>query len=175
VQFPEYQYSFGACTGRAVRCLRYIVYLRINAFYSRISRYSAFKAFEKRILVATDIFGRGIDVERVNIVVNYDSPTDADSYLHRVGCVLRYIYHIYRSLLPFSRAGRFGTKGLAITFVSSESDQQVMSAIQSRFEVAMTELPENIDPASYSESISTKIQTSPLTRHYSDILMKNGH
>jgi ATP-dependent RNA helicase UAP56/SUB2 len=50
-----------------------------------IARYSAFKAFEKRILVATDIFGRGIDVERVNIVVNYDAPPDADSYLHRVG------------------------------------------------------------------------------------------
>jgi ATP-dependent RNA helicase UAP56/SUB2 len=52
---------------------------------SRIARYSAFKAFEKRILVATDIFGRGIDVERVNIVVNYDAPPDPDSYLHRVG------------------------------------------------------------------------------------------
>ncbi|KAJ7801796.1 P-loop containing nucleoside triphosphate hydrolase protein [Mycena olivaceomarginata] len=51
----------------------------------RISRYTAFKAFEKRILVATDIFGRGIDVERVNIVINYDCPPDADSYLHRVG------------------------------------------------------------------------------------------
>jgi ATP-dependent RNA helicase UAP56/SUB2 len=50
-----------------------------------ISRYKEFKNFEKRILVATDIFGRGIDVERVNIVVNYDTPADADSYLHRVG------------------------------------------------------------------------------------------
>ena len=49
-----------------------------------------------------------------------------------------------------SRAGRFGTKGLAITFVSSESDQQVMAAIQSRFEVAVPELPDHIDPASYS-------------------------
>lgn len=55
---------------------------------NRISRYTAFKAFEKRILVATDIFGRGIDVERVNIVINYDCPPDADSYLHRVGYVL---------------------------------------------------------------------------------------
>lgn len=53
-----------------------------------------------------------------------------------------------------SRAGRFGTKGLAITFVSSEGDQQVMDAIQARFEVAMTELPESIDPTSYSESRS---------------------
>ncbi|KAH7884043.1 P-loop containing nucleoside triphosphate hydrolase protein [Phlebopus sp. FC_14] len=101
----------------------------------RINRYTAFKAFEKRILVATDIFGRGIDVERVNIVINYDCPPDADSYLHRVG-----------------RAGRFGTKGLALTFVASESDQQVMAAIQSRFEVAVPELPDHIDPASYMTS-----------------------
>ncbi|KAI9509850.1 hypothetical protein F5148DRAFT_1275037 [Russula earlei] len=103
----------------------------------RIKRYTAFKAFEKRILVATDIFGRGIDVERVNIVVNYDCPPDADSYLHRVG-----------------RAGRFGTKGLAVTFVSSEADQQVMGAIQSRFEVAVPELPDHIDPASYNSILS---------------------
>ena len=53
----------------------------------RIRRYQQFKAFEKRVLVATDIFGRGIDVERVNIVINYDTPGDADSYLHRVGFV----------------------------------------------------------------------------------------
>ncbi|KAF7340087.1 Histidine kinase [Mycena venus] len=99
----------------------------------RISRYTAFKAFEKRILVATDIFGRGIDVERVNIVINYDCPPDADSYLHRVG-----------------RAGRFGTKGLAVTFVASETDQQVMATIQSRFTVAVPELPDHIDRASYS-------------------------
>lgn len=50
-----------------------------------------------------------------------------------------------------SRAGRFGTKGLAITFLSSESDQQVMSAIQSRFEVAVPELPDHIDPDTYSK------------------------
>jgi hypothetical protein len=52
---------------------------------------------------------------------------------------------------PRRRAGRFGTKGLAITFVSSEADQQVMGAIQSRFEVAVPELPDHIDPASYSK------------------------
>ena len=54
-------------------------------------------------------------------------------------------------ILDHSRAGRFGTKGLAITFVSSESDQQVMSAIQSRFEVAVPELPDDIDPNTYSK------------------------
>ncbi|KAG8951164.1 Suppressor of the cold-sensitive snRNP biogenesis mutant brr1-1 [Tulasnella sp. 424] len=101
----------------------------------RIKRYQAFKQFDSRILVATDIFGRGIDVERVNIVVNYDCPTDADSYLHRVG-----------------RAGRFGTKGLAITFVSSDADSEVLAAIQSRFEVAIPELPDVLAPETYMTS-----------------------
>lgn len=81
----------------------------------RLSRYQQFKDFKKvvcsnvlrlvpfslrslffklqRILVATDLFGRGMDIERVNIVFNYDMPENSDSYLHRV-----------------ARAGRFGTK-----------------------------------------------------------------
>jgi ATP-dependent RNA helicase UAP56/SUB2 len=45
----------------------------VNAYICSISRFQQFKAFEKRILVATDIFGRGIDVERVNVVINYVS------------------------------------------------------------------------------------------------------
>lgn len=89
MQFPKYQHSLWACSGGTVRvvftaaALLLIITLYLSMY--SISRYTAFKAFEKRILVATDIFGRGIDVERVNIVVNYDCPNDADSYLHRVG------------------------------------------------------------------------------------------
>ena len=51
----------------------------------RIERYKAFKNFEKRILVTTDLFGRGIDIEKVNIVINYDFPDrdhGTDQYLH---------------------------------------------------------------------------------------------
>ncbi|KAF7456756.1 DEAD (Asp-Glu-Ala-Asp) box polypeptide DDX39 [Cryptosporidium felis] len=98
----------------------------------RISRYQQFKNFEKRIMVATDLFGRGIDIERVNIVINYDMPENTDSYLHRVG-----------------RAGRFGTKGLAITMVSSQTDSQVLNDVQSRFEVNIAEMPNQIDTSSY--------------------------
>lgn len=98
----------------------------------RIKRYKSFKDFEKRIMVATDIFGRGIDVERVNIVINYDMPDSADSYLHRVG-----------------RAGRFGTKGLAVTFVSSQEDTEVLNKVQERFEVVISELPAKIELSSY--------------------------
>ena len=50
----------------------------------RLSKYQQFKDFQKRILVATNLFGRGMDIERVNIVFNYDMPEDSDTYLHRV-------------------------------------------------------------------------------------------
>ncbi|KAI7899614.1 ATP-dependent RNA helicase uap56 [Cokeromyces recurvatus] len=101
----------------------------------RIKRYKSFKDFDKRIMVATDIFGRGIDIERVNIVINYDMPDSADTYLHRVG-----------------RAGRFGTKGLGITFVSDEKDTTVLNDVQSRFEVNIAPLPEEVDINSYMTS-----------------------
>jgi len=100
----------------------------------RLSRYQQFKDFSKRILVATNLFGRGMDIERVNIVFNYDMPEDSDTYLHRV-----------------ARAGRFGTKGLAVTFVSDETDAKVLNDVQDRFEVNITELPDEIDLSSYIE------------------------
>ncbi|MBA0806999.1 hypothetical protein Gohar_022833, partial [Gossypium harknessii] len=49
-----------------------------------LTRYKGFKEGHKRILVATDLVGRGIDIERVNIVINYDMPDSADTYLHRI-------------------------------------------------------------------------------------------
>jgi len=98
----------------------------------RIARYKQFKEFQKRIMVSTDLFGRGIDIERVNIVINYDMPEESDSYLHRVG-----------------RAGRFGTKGLALTFVSTDEDAEVLKKVQERFEVNVGEMPAQIDTTSY--------------------------
>jgi len=98
----------------------------------RIERYKQFKQFQKRIMVSTDLFGRGIDIERVNIVINYDMPEDSDSYLHRVG-----------------RAGRFGTKGLAITFSCSDEDDEVLKKVQARFEVDIGAMPSQIDTTSY--------------------------
>ncbi|KAI8013789.1 DEAD-box ATP-dependent RNA helicase 56 [Camellia lanceoleosa] len=50
----------------------------------RLTRYKGFKEGHKRILVATDLVGRGIDIERVNIVINYEMPDSANTYLHRV-------------------------------------------------------------------------------------------
>jgi ATP-dependent RNA helicase UAP56/SUB2 len=98
----------------------------------RIAVYSEFKAFKQRLMVCTDLFGRGIDIERVNIVINYDMPDSPDAYLHRVG-----------------RAGRFGTKGLAITFIANKEDTDVMNQVQSRFEVEVKELPAHIEASTY--------------------------
>jgi ATP-dependent RNA helicase UAP56/SUB2 len=98
----------------------------------RIERYKIFKEYKKRIMVATDIFGRGIDIERVNIVINYDMPDGSDTYLHRVG-----------------RAGRFGTKGLTITFASSDEDKKTLEEIQSRFLIKVKEFPDTIDKSTY--------------------------
>lgn len=53
------------------------------------------------------------------------------------------------------RAGRFGTKGLAITFVSSPQDTEVLQQIQGRFEVKVTDLPDTIDASTYSTSFCT--------------------
>ncbi|CDW52037.1 spliceosome RNA helicase DDX39B [Trichuris trichiura] len=98
----------------------------------RLARYQQFRDFQKRILVATNLFGRGMDIERVNIVFNYDMPEDSDTYLHRV-----------------ARAGRFGTKGLAITFISDETEAKILNDVQDRFDVNITSLPREIDVDSY--------------------------
>jgi len=99
----------------------------------RIARYKEFKEFNKRICVATDVFGRGIDIERINLAINYDMPKEADQYLHRVG-----------------RAGRFGTKGVAVSFVSSEEDEKVLEDIQGRFSVKIADFPKDgVDPSTY--------------------------
>ena len=92
--------------------------------------YLQFKDFQKTLLVATNLFGRGMDIERVNIVFNYVLPED--TYLHRV-----------------ARAGRFGTKGLAITFVFDETNAKTLNEVQKRFLVDITELPDDIDLSSY--------------------------
>lgn len=102
-------------------------------------RYKGFKEGHKRILVATDLVGRGIDIERVNIVINYDMPDSANTYLHRVIPInplkllniFRKFTHIILIffMIQVGRAGRFGTKGLAITFVSSSSDSDVLNQV----------------------------------------------
>jgi ATP-dependent RNA helicase UAP56/SUB2 len=98
----------------------------------RIDQYKSFKKFGSRIMVVTNMYGRGVDFERVNVVFNYDMPGDETTYLHRVG-----------------RAGRFGTKGIAISFVSTDEDKAVMEKVRKQFVVKLPELPDELDCSTY--------------------------
>jgi len=98
----------------------------------RIDQYKSFKKFGSRIMVTTNMYGRGVDFERVNVVFNYDMPSNETTYLHRVG-----------------RAGRFGTKGIAISFVSTDDDREVMEKVRKQFVVKLPELPDELDCSTY--------------------------
>ena len=76
----------------------------------------SFRARKTRILVATDVLSRGIDIKDINLVINYDVPGDAEDYVHRVG-----------------RTARANTTGVAITFVN-KADRGKFSAIEKLIE-----------------------------------------
>ncbi|WUR05213.1 ATP-dependent RNA helicase [Vairimorpha necatrix] len=89
----------------------------------RKERLVKFKKYEYRIMVTTDLMSRGIDVQDVNFVINYDMPDSPETYLHRVG-----------------RAGRFETEGQAVSFICSEEDSIKLNEIQSRFEISISKI-----------------------------------
>ena len=89
-----------------------------------------FKSRRLQILVATDILARGIDIEAVELVINYDVSAYPEDYVHRIG-----------------RTARASTKGIAITFIN-EKDQQRFSRIEKLIgsEIPKSSLPENFGP-----------------------------
>jgi ATP-dependent RNA helicase DeaD len=84
-----------------------------------------FKAGKLDVLVATDVAARGLDVDRISHVINYDIPNDTESYVHRIG-----------------RTGRMGKEGQAILFVAPR-ERRMLSEIEkaTRQKIAMMELP----------------------------------
>merc|ERR1712224_887646 len=85
-----------------------------------------FRSGSSRVLITTDLLARGIDVQQVSLVINYDLPLQPDNYLHRIG-----------------RSGRFGRKGVAINFVCKE-DEAMLRSIQKFYNTIVEELPSNI-------------------------------
>lgn len=90
-----------------------------------------FRAGACRNLVGTDLVTRGIDVPGVNVVINFDFPDRAESYLHRIG-----------------RSGRYGHHGLAINLIT-ENDRRNMAAIESELGTQILPVPKTIDPSLY--------------------------
>jgi hypothetical protein len=74
-----------------------------------------FRSGSSRVLITTDLLARGIDVQQVSLVINYDLPTNRENYIHRIG-----------------RGGRFGRKGVAINFVTTE-DVRMLRDIERTF------------------------------------------
>ncbi|KAF7817370.1 eukaryotic initiation factor 4A-2 [Senna tora] len=85
-----------------------------------------FRSGSSRVLITTDLLARGIDVQQVSLVINYDLPTQPENYLHRIG-----------------RSGRFGRKGVAINFVTKDDDRMLFD-IQKFYNVVIEELPANV-------------------------------
>lgn len=85
-----------------------------------------FRTGSSRILIATDLLARGIDVQQVSLVINYDLPDNYENYIHRIG-----------------RGGRFGRKGVAINLLTSE-DVAKMREIEMFYNTQILELPGDI-------------------------------
>jgi len=85
-----------------------------------------FRSGSSRVLITTDLLARGIDVQQVSLVINYDLPTNLENYIHRIG-----------------RSGRFGRKGVAINFVMSE-DIRILRDIEQYYSTQIDEMPMNV-------------------------------
>jgi len=84
-----------------------------------------FRTGQSRILISTDLLSRGIDVQQVSLVINFDIPNNIESYIHRIG-----------------RSGRYGRKGVAINFVTGY-DYKKMEEIEKYYSTQVDELPVN--------------------------------
>ena len=85
-----------------------------------------FRNGDSRVLIVTDVWARGLDVQQVSLVINYDLPPDHANYIHRVG-----------------RSGRFGRKGVAINFLTT-NDVRAMSEIERIYDTKVDEMPANV-------------------------------
>ncbi|CAD5235000.1 unnamed protein product [Bursaphelenchus xylophilus] len=85
-----------------------------------------FRSGSSRVLISTDLLARGIDVQQVSVVINYDLPANRENYIHRIG-----------------RSGRFGRKGVAINFATAK-DHNLIKEIESYYNTEIDEMPQNI-------------------------------
>ena len=92
----------------------------------RDSVMSEFRSGSSRVLITTDIWARGLDVQQVSLVINYDLPVNRELYIHRIG-----------------RSGRFGKKGVAVNFVRDE-DVRTLKDIERYYSTDIDELPMNV-------------------------------
>lgn len=86
-----------------------------------------FRSGNSRVLISTDVWARGIDVQQVSLVINYDLPIDRENYVHRIG-----------------RSGRFGRKGTAINLLTKD-DLDALHDLEKYYSIKIREMPANIN------------------------------
>lgn len=91
-----------------------------------------FRSGSSRVLITTDLLARGIDVQQVSLVINYDLPNNRENYIHRIG-----------------RGGRFGRKGVAINFATND-DVRMLREIEQFYNTQIEEMPMNVAYVSHS-------------------------
>ena len=105
----------------------YLDYFNRGQAYLKVRMYDEafndFKSGKYRVLISSNITARGIDIQQVGTVINFDIPKCVNSYLHRIG-----------------RSGRWGRKGLAINFVT-EYDVQQLKRIETHYNIDIKEFP----------------------------------
>jgi superfamily II DNA/RNA helicase len=85
-----------------------------------------FRGGSTRVLITTDVWARGLDVQQVSLVINYDLPNNRELYIHRIG-----------------RSGRYGRKGVAINFVRAD-DVRILRDIEQYYSTQIDEMPMNV-------------------------------
>ena len=85
-----------------------------------------FKNGQTRILLSTDLLSRGIDVQQLNLVINFDLPKSKETYVHRIG-----------------RSGRYGRKGVAINFITNR-ELGYLSELEEHYNIKIDDLPQNV-------------------------------
>jgi translation initiation factor 4A len=92
----------------------------------RKKRMAEFRTGEVRVMISTDMLARGIDVQQVSLVINYELPVERENYIHRIG-----------------RAGRFGRKGVTINLIAPE-DKKAKEEIEAHWKITMQLLPNDL-------------------------------
>jgi translation initiation factor 4A len=92
----------------------------------RARRMREFRQGTVRIMISTDLLARGIDIQQISLVINYELPSQRENYIHRIG-----------------RSGRFGRKGFAINLVSKD-DMNTLHEIETHYSTKINPLPEDL-------------------------------
>ncbi|KAI3356925.1 hypothetical protein L3Q82_003566 [Scortum barcoo] len=122
----------------------------------RLDAMSKLKQYQCRVLISTDLTSRGIDADKVNLVINLDVPQDWETYMHRIGRAGRFGSHQYYVLFE-------GTQGLAVTYCCHGEEENKMMAIAQKCGLSLSALPSVIEPGLMDEPCDWDVCTEAST------------